>query len=318
MSLIHDVIKIKYIELGYLPDYPYHLISDAEMCDAFLHRDTDGYSVFDPDTQISLYNSDIKVSGYFVDTYNLLSMKNCKQYSNIQKCYVELIRAMLHYIDDLRSSFDTDYVLPDWMYQYMLGSVIHENSSEKDRHDSLVLFDSDNIDDAFTAAFYDKVFISSKYCINKLNRDFVHISSSLYSSIKQYPDVVQETKPDGAVVASLLLPLPSPFVTPSVIKYARLLNLEPNSNELKDWRYQYIDRPTYTISYDSNKGDNAPVNQTKYKDDPIRLSQKTPRREGYMFSEWNTKEDGTGTSYQPYDQYTANSNLLLYAQWSVD
>lgn len=33
---IHDIIKIEYIRQGYLPDYPYHLISDKEMFDAFL------------------------------------------------------------------------------------------------------------------------------------------------------------------------------------------------------------------------------------------------------------------------------------------
>jgi hypothetical protein len=37
MSLIHDIIKIKYTRLGYLPNYPYHLISDAEMFDAFIN-----------------------------------------------------------------------------------------------------------------------------------------------------------------------------------------------------------------------------------------------------------------------------------------
>ena len=33
---IHNIIKIMYVNMGYLPDYPYHLISDAEMFDAFL------------------------------------------------------------------------------------------------------------------------------------------------------------------------------------------------------------------------------------------------------------------------------------------
>lgn len=33
---IHDIIKIEYIRQGYLPDYPYHLISDKEMFDAFI------------------------------------------------------------------------------------------------------------------------------------------------------------------------------------------------------------------------------------------------------------------------------------------
>lgn len=33
---IHDIIKIEYIRQGYLPDFPYHLISDEEMFNAFI------------------------------------------------------------------------------------------------------------------------------------------------------------------------------------------------------------------------------------------------------------------------------------------
>ena len=36
---IHDIIKIKYTHMGYLPDDRVELISDAEMCDAFLCYD---------------------------------------------------------------------------------------------------------------------------------------------------------------------------------------------------------------------------------------------------------------------------------------
>lgn len=39
MSLVHDLIKIKYVREGYLPNYPYHLISDSEMCDAFINNE---------------------------------------------------------------------------------------------------------------------------------------------------------------------------------------------------------------------------------------------------------------------------------------
>lgn len=34
---IHDLIKMEYVRQGYLPNYPYHLISDSEMFDAFLN-----------------------------------------------------------------------------------------------------------------------------------------------------------------------------------------------------------------------------------------------------------------------------------------
>ncbi len=34
--LTHDIIKIQYSREGYLPDYPYHMISDREMFNAFI------------------------------------------------------------------------------------------------------------------------------------------------------------------------------------------------------------------------------------------------------------------------------------------
>lgn len=40
-------------------------------------------------------------------------------------------------------------------------------------------------------------------------------------------------------------------------------------------------------------------------------------RTGYNFTGWNTKQNGTGTSYAPGATYSTNSNLSLYAQWSV-
>ena len=45
------------------------------------------------------------------------------------------------------------------------------------------------------------------------------------------------------------------------------------------------------------------------------LSTETPTRDGYTFTGWNTKTDGTGTSYAPGDSYTANEDVTLYAQW---
>ena len=44
MSLLHDIIKIKYTRLGYLPNYPYHLISDEEMFNAFIDLDSESAS----------------------------------------------------------------------------------------------------------------------------------------------------------------------------------------------------------------------------------------------------------------------------------
>ncbi len=42
----------------------------------------------------------------------------------------------------------------------------------------------------------------------------------------------------------------------------------------------------------------------------------TPVRDGYIFTGWNTKEDGSGTSYSSGGYVRLNDNLNLYAQWT--
>jgi len=38
-------------------------------------------------------------------------------------------------------------------------------------------------------------------------------------------------------------------------------------------------------------------------------------REGYAFTGWNTKPDGSGISYTPYEDYSLTQSVTLYAQW---
>lgn len=73
---------------------------------------------------------------------------------------------------------------------------------------------------------------------------------------------------------------------------------------------------SYTVSYNPYGGSGAPSAQTKWKDQPLTLSSAKPTRTGYTFSKWNTKSDGSGTSYSPGGNYTANSAATLYAIWT--
>lgn len=75
--------------------------------------------------------------------------------------------------------------------------------------------------------------------------------------------------------------------------------------------------PTVTITYNATNGSGAPQPQTKYWGTDIYLSNATPTRTGYVFQSWNTKSDGTGTSYGPGSKYSANAAVTLYAIWSV-
>lgn len=77
-------------------------------------------------------------------------------------------------------------------------------------------------------------------------------------------------------------------------------------------------KPSYTVSYNANGGDGAPGNQTKWYGTTLALSSTKPTRTGYSFKNWNTKSDGTGTSYASGANYTGNAALTLYAQWTAN
>lgn len=75
---------------------------------------------------------------------------------------------------------------------------------------------------------------------------------------------------------------------------------------------------TYTLTYNANGGSGAPSNQTKTYGQTLTISTTKPTRSGYTFKSWNTKADGSGTTYSSGASYTANANVTLYAQWKAN
>ena len=153
---LHDIIKIKYIREGYLPNYPPHLISDEEMCDAFLpykYDSEDPMSGFDDSMEVEL--------NYFRDTYPLLS-------DNLEKEYVTLVSEIAYHLNIMKTTLQSDYVLPDWVYSYMLGSVVSVDSPIKDRHDLFVLLGTDNLYDEFNAECSSACYSESEEWLKKL------------------------------------------------------------------------------------------------------------------------------------------------------
>ena len=73
-----------------------------------------------------------------------------------------------------------------------------------------------------------------------------------------------------------------------------------------------------TVNYNANGGSGAPASQDKYNTVDLTLSSNKPTRTNYIFTSWNTKSDGSGTSYQPGSKYTANESVTLYAIWKSD
>ena len=101
---------------------------------------------------------------------------------------------------------------------------------------------------------------------------------------------------------------------------------------------------SFTVSYNANGGYGAPASQTKPRGAALTLSWDRPIRDNstenytvrlnanggsvspsylnaahttsYSFTSWNTSADGYGTGYAPGADYTADTNLTLYAQWN--
>lgn len=75
-------------------------------------------------------------------------------------------------------------------------------------------------------------------------------------------------------------------------------------------------KPSYGVSYNANGGTGAPGGQTKWWNETLTLSSSKPSRTGYNFNSWNTASNGSGSKYNPGQNYTANSGLTLYAVWN--
>ena len=78
---------------------------------------------------------------------------------------------------------------------------------------------------------------------------------------------------------------------------------------------------TFTVAYNANGGIGAPDSQSCTYDSNCNLSSTVPTRAGYKFSGWNTKADGTGTSYSSGANVknatkTNGGKVTYYAQWT--
>lgn len=153
---IHDIIKIKFTREGYLPDYPYHLISDEEMCDAFLKLPDDIQEYITPDffgitldqtkTTVDWYQSylnDTTSVAYFKDNYPLID-------ESINDYYKNLLNRIFYELQQFKNDVNDDRILPNWIYSYMLGVCIGPTSDKLDIHDMISAMGVDNLEDDYT------------------------------------------------------------------------------------------------------------------------------------------------------------------------
>ncbi len=79
-------------------------------------------------------------------------------------------------------------------------------------------------------------------------------------------------------------------------------------------------RLPYTIVFDANGGTGTMLNQVIDYDVQVALNANTFTREGYKFTGWNTKADGTGITYKDgmsVKNLAVSGEVTLYAQWEV-
>ena len=145
--LVHDIIKIRLSEEGFLPDFPYHLISDEEMVDAFMYNDENMFDVYYPCPDDSLS-----------ELYDTLR-------SFIGSC-------LSNYLEHGKE-------IPDWVYSYMLGRVVNVESNQKDIHDVLVLLGADNLYDEFDVPVYKLIYkVSCKALGSTVHKDTGTVSDN--------------------------------------------------------------------------------------------------------------------------------------------
>lgn len=106
---------------------------------------------------------------------------------------------------------------------------------------------------------------------------------------------------------------------------AKVLNLIDDSQEDTVTLYAVWKANTYTVSFNSNGGKGAKIQDIKNVAYDAELELPTPgyTRKGYTFVNWNTNKKGTGDTYEPdvaVENLTAKNKgkVTLYAFWSAN
>lgn len=154
--LIHDILKIKYVSLGYIKkNYPYHLISDEEMFNAFIDLGTGFTSnLIDPNVRFfdMYYPSPFAEEDYIYQKKNAMGeviseISLSGEYTKLKNYIISCINDYLQYYG---TSEESEHLVPDWIYTYMLGEVVYQRSEYLDIQDTLTLLNCSNIDNIFT------------------------------------------------------------------------------------------------------------------------------------------------------------------------
>lgn len=154
--LVHDIIKIKYVNLGYIKkNYPYHLISDEEMFSAFIDLGTEfNRNLIDPNIRYfdRYYPNPFGDNDYIYKKTNsagevIAETSLSDEYNKLKSYIVSTINDYLQYKG---TSHADEHLIPSWIYTYMLGEVVYQRSEYLDIQDTLTLLGCSNLDNEFT------------------------------------------------------------------------------------------------------------------------------------------------------------------------
>lgn len=83
-----------------------------------------------------------------------------------------------------------------------------------------------------------------------------------------------------------------------------------------------LEKSKVNLSYNANAPEgtwaNMPDGKQYTAGSTVTVSDLTPTRNGYTFTGWNTKANGTGISYAGNAQFIINKDTTLYAQWEAN
>jgi uncharacterized repeat protein (TIGR02543 family) len=98
--------------------------------------------------------------------------------------------------------------------------------------------------------------------------------------------------------------------------FTELSPVRANITVFAQWHELPPPGTTYTVTFNNNGGDTQASPQTKTVVSPattVGTLPAAPARAGYTFASWNTKADGTGTTFRADTPVT--TNITVFAQW---
>lgn len=155
----YDLIKIKYIDEGYLPNYPYRMITDKEMIDAFIRED-----------------------GYFSDNYPCLD-------ENLRDSYNKLIDAINYHLNEYLTN---GTAIPSWVVSYMMGFTISVNSDEREIDNLYTLLNLSHTGSQaeFGSKLFNECYTVSKEWVKKLPSKYSNRPATMFGE----PHVVKSLR----------------------------------------------------------------------------------------------------------------------------